>query len=225
MIARDGETTLPRKPVMSPPQIMLFSVSIAALSALGCGSGQAPRGGVSKILPDVPTAPGDALSSESAADEKVEDRDGDAVADLEDNCPDHPNPAQADADDDGEGDACDRSDDEDLDGLVDGKDNCPAVVNPDQRDQDRDGRGDICDEDLDGDKVENDLDNCPLKRNPKQKDRNGNSIGDRCERAECLANDCGGCAELSVVVGDRCGACETGQWVCTSLETVECRCR
>lgn len=35
------------------------------------------------------------------------DTDGDGVCDADDNCPEHPNPSQADSDDDGVGDACD----------------------------------------------------------------------------------------------------------------------
>jgi hypothetical protein len=44
------------------------------------------------------------------------DADADGLADFVDNCPDHPNPAQADADADAIGDVCD---DEDGDGLLD----------------------------------------------------------------------------------------------------------
>ena len=59
----------------------------------------------------------------------MEDSDGDNVPDGCDNCPDDPNPDQADTDDDGPGDACD---------------NCPNVPNPDQADSDGDGIGDAC---------------------------------------------------------------------------------
>jgi hypothetical protein len=47
-----------------------------------------------------------------------------------DNCPDDPNPDQADDDGDGVGDACD---------------NCPQDPNPGQEDTDGDGIGDACD--------------------------------------------------------------------------------
>jgi len=60
----------------------------------------------------------------------VFDSDGDGVDDGVDNCPDTPNPGQADADGDGVGDACD---------------NCPAMANPAQADVDGDGAGDACD--------------------------------------------------------------------------------
>ncbi len=59
------------------------------------------------------------------------DEDEDELCGGEDNCPDVPNPDQADRDGDGLGDACD---------------NCPDVPNPDQADEDGDGRGDVCEE-------------------------------------------------------------------------------
>ncbi len=60
------------------------------------------------------------------------DRDGDAVIDACDNCPDKPNLEQINSDPDSFGDACD---------------NCPTVDNPGQEDADRDGVGDACDSD------------------------------------------------------------------------------
>lgn len=50
------------------------------------------------------------------------DRDGDGVANEDDNCPDDANADQADFDDDGLGDACD--DDDDGDGTADASDGC-----------------------------------------------------------------------------------------------------
>ena len=58
------------------------------------------------------------------------DEDGDAVLNLDDNCPSDPNPDQSDGDSDGVGDACD---------------NCIDVFNPSQADSDQDDVGDACD--------------------------------------------------------------------------------
>jgi hypothetical protein len=67
------------------------------------------------------------------------------VPDLIDNCPDHANADQADANDDGLGDACEAIEgDIDGDGIGDAEDNCPEHVNPDQEDSDDDGKGDAC---------------------------------------------------------------------------------
>ena len=59
------------------------------------------------------------------------DDDMDGLCSTEDNCPDVPNPDQADRDGDGVGDPCD---------------NCPDVPNRDQIDEDADGIGDVCDD-------------------------------------------------------------------------------
>ncbi len=107
------------------------------------------------------------------------DGDGDGVLDVSDNCPDTPNPEQADTDGDGTGDACDPDDDED--GVVDELDNCPFSVNPEQGDADGDGAGDVCDDDLDGDGVLNEEDNCPASPNPDQTDTDGDGAGDECD--------------------------------------------
>lgn len=62
------------------------------------------------------------------------DSDLDGIVDLEDSCPDDPNPLQLDPDQDGVGTSCD---------------NCPAIWNPRQIDTDSDGQGNFCDCDLD----------------------------------------------------------------------------
>lgn len=76
------------------------------------------------------------------------DSDGDGVGDHDpvrpDNCPTIYNADQADADQDGQGDACDADDDDD--GVTDVRDNCPTAANAEQGDQDRDGVGDACDD-------------------------------------------------------------------------------
>ncbi|MCA9698678.1 MAG: thrombospondin type 3 repeat-containing protein, partial [Myxococcales bacterium] len=87
------------------------------------------------------------------------DLDSDGVCDSIDNCVSVANPDQADANQDGKGDACD---DDDEDGVLDFEDNCPAVANADQADSDLDGAGDLCDDDDDDDGVLDGSDNCPL---------------------------------------------------------------
>jgi hypothetical protein len=103
------------------------------------------------------------------------DRDGDAVQDDLDNCPDTINNEQEDADNDQRGDSCD---------------NCKFVENPDQMDFDNDGNGDYCDdcpELSNSDQLDTDLDNrgdlcdnCIDIWNPHQEDENQDGIGDPC---------------------------------------------
>jgi hypothetical protein len=120
------------------------------------------------------------------------DRDGDGLLDLDDNCPNDPNPGQQDADGDDQGDVCDP--DDDGDGVNDDTDNCPALANTSQDDLDGDNQGNSCDPDLDGDGVANESDNCPNVANPGQEescvadpnDTDGDgqpNLGDNCPDA------------------------------------------
>ncbi|MDW3646373.1 MAG: thrombospondin type 3 repeat-containing protein [Bacteroidia bacterium] len=99
----------------------------------------------------------------------ISDSDGDGVNDDVDNCPDTPNPDQADLDGDGQGDVCDP--DDDGDGVNDDVDNCPVTANADQADADGDGVGDACD-------------NCPTYSNSSQLDSDGDGKGDKCDLCE-----------------------------------------
>ena len=98
---------------------------------------------------------------------------------CDDNCPELPNPDQADRDYDGIGNLCDP--DVDGDRIDDDIDNCPGSANPTQRDEDGDGVGDACEEDHDDDGLDNAADNCPQIANPDQRDTDGNGIGDVCQ--------------------------------------------
>ncbi len=84
--------------------------------------------------------------------EEEEDTDGDGIPDVEDNCPNTPNPDQSDTNDNGEGNQCDTAnnnydnidDDTDGDGIPDAEDDCPDQANSDQKDSDGDGVGNSC---------------------------------------------------------------------------------
>lgn len=97
------------------------------------------------------------------------DSDGDGVDDGVDVCPRVADPAQADGDDDGVGDACDP--DADGDGWAEVIDRCPGDANPSQLDTDGDGAGDDCDFD-------------PLDPG-EQRDADHDGIGDNAQAALC----------------------------------------
>ena len=128
------------------------------------------------------------------------DVDGDGVFGDVDNCPNSANPGQEDADDDGQGDACDACPDDpdndaDGDGICGDVDNCRNDANPNQEDADDDGQGDTCDacpndpeNDVDGDGVCGDVDNCTNDANPGQEDGDGDGVGDVCDNCPNDAN-------------------------------------
>ena len=106
------------------------------------------------------------------------DPDADGVPAPRDNCPNTPNPTQADTDGDKLGDACDP--DQDNDAVLNSVDNCPFTPNPNQRDWNANGRGDAC-EDSDRDGIVDALDNCKAIPNSDQKDWDLDKVGNACD--------------------------------------------
>ncbi len=109
----------------------------------------------------------------------IGDADADGICATEDNCPDDPNPDQADQDGDNVGDVCDE--DVDGDGVGNISDNCPTTPNSEQVDTDTDGEGNVCDSDDDGDGIGDGSDNCPQTENAGQQDNDGDAVGDACD--------------------------------------------
>jgi MYXO-CTERM domain-containing protein len=153
------------------------------------------------------------IDGDGFGDVADDDLDGDAIANLADNCLRVYNPTQrktlenanlgdaCNPDDDLDGvldaeDACPKvpgsvamngracDDDEDLDGRDDATDNCPSVSNEDQGNINGNELGDACDPDMDGDGLANNLDNAPRDINPDQLDRDRDGIGDVAEAAD-----------------------------------------
>ncbi len=160
--------------------------------------------------PEGPDGLGDECDDDDDNDGVLDDGDssgvvGDAPCALgltttcDDNCRFVKNPAQADNEPDGQGDACDS--DDDNDGVLDGQDNCPFVANSTQANHDTDAAGDACDSDDDNDGILDDGDgsgfigdnactngattdcddNCPFTPNANQADFDKDGRGDTCE--------------------------------------------
>ena len=139
------------------------------------------------------------------------DRDDDGVTDGDDNCPDHANATQQDADGDGVGDACDEGElpgDRDHDGIPDLEDICPDEPDIDaQTDQDSDGFAPCTGDCDDGDRA----------RSPGSQ-----------ERCDDVDDDCdGNVDEDALMANDLCsagsGQCRgEGFYVCRGLDGLVC---
>ncbi|MDQ5927635.1 MAG: hypothetical protein QG633_73 [Patescibacteria group bacterium] len=121
----------------------------------------------------LPPADGDDASDDGATlppTTPIEDTDGDTIADDVDNCVDVSNEDQADADENGVGDACDEPAPEVQGASI------SAPKKSDSSEDDADDNGD-----LDEDGVADESDNCPITPNGDQTDEDENDIGDACE--------------------------------------------
>jgi hypothetical protein len=173
----------------------------AAVRGFSCSDEDDDNDGVSDVdEADDGTDPRDTDSDDdglSDGDEKAlgsnplsVDSDEDGVNDPEDNCPVDANADQADADQDGVGEACDEDDqvavlDADNDGVPDQTDNCPNAFNPAQTNTDGssqsgDALGDACDDDDDGDGVNDSADEFPLNAS-ESSDNDKDGIGDNAD--------------------------------------------
>jgi cysteine-rich repeat protein len=147
-----------------------------------CGDGNIDPG---EQCDDGNTTSGDGCSAQCKIETDL-DSDDDGIFDSADNCPTVANADQADADEDGQGDACDA--DDDNDGVPDETDNCVRIYNPDQADADGDGVGNACDADDDNDGVSDDSDNCVFTANPDQADADDDGVGDACDNCAAFYN-------------------------------------
>jgi len=117
------------------------------------------------------------LDEDGVGDVCDADRDGDDVANADD---DFPNDASesVDTDQDGIGNNADLDDDGDE---VPDVDDAFPLDESESVDSDNDGQGDNTDTDLDGDGVENSVDNCPVTANEDQADSDDDDVGDVCD--------------------------------------------
>ncbi|MFQ5878175.1 MAG: FG-GAP-like repeat-containing protein [Acidobacteriota bacterium] len=161
-------------------------------------------GGVFAAHPDSPVAVGSAAFGLptggpvglAVADLNPEDVDSDGVPNLDDNCPNLPNPPepgtdlQADADGNGIGDACQAGNDVNGNGVIEGGSFCSATTSVTCTVDADCPAGERCeaetvDSDLDGVPDYDPgppaaLDNCPAAANAGQEDADSDGVGDAC---------------------------------------------
>ena len=123
------------------------------------------------------------------------DRDGDGVADVDDNCPTTPNPGQADTDRDRFGDACDNSPNGDDDGdgdayvkFYNASKNAPAIFLTIDEDLEEDDEDDE-DENLISEEEQDDIilsviGDANAEKDEQSKDNKGDKEQDKPETAE-----------------------------------------
>lgn len=141
-------------------------------------------------VPVPPAPPAPAVPLDFCSDGP--DRDGDCVADDDDNCPFKANNDQKDSNFNGMGDVCEG--DYDSDTVPDASDNCWDVPNADQFDLDGDDAGDVCDIDRDGDGYTNDFE-AGIGTSPNNFDTDGDNVTDYydCDKLnpnKGIAEDC-----------------------------------
>ena len=175
---------------MRRPNVLYSLVfSLVLLSLAACGDDPTTGSGTDIECSDDSQCPDGSCINGFCEPDAPADRDGDGVADVDDNCPDVGNPDQADLDTDGVGDACDV---------------CVDVADPDQADADGDGEGDACETiggaDRDGDGVDDVDDNCPDVSNPDQADLDDDGEGDRHVRGR--RTDCSSSRATVLVLKD-----------------------
>ncbi len=156
--------------VLDGPDICFETLAGAAVDASGCSDAEVDGDGDGFCSPPRSQGPSNCVGL--------------------DNCPDEPNPSQADGDTDDFGDACD---------------NCPGLSNV-QDDADSDGAGDECDNDRDGDGLDNSVDNCLVLPNPVQEDGDNDGRGDDCDNCPTVSNTGQENSDRDIP-GDACDVC------------------
>jgi len=131
----------------------------------------------STIFPGATEVPKDGIDNDCNGSDLqlTDDRDGDGISDVMDNCPKIFNPNQRDQDLDGVGDVCD---------------NCPNDANKTMPGECGCGK---VEEDKDGDNIPDCIDTCPTIANPDQRipvfyaDKDGDGYSDGTQVQQCIA--------------------------------------